>query len=127
MISHSLYQLHCAITLIAKKNKNKSRSQQHAPLAKWANSLLGYVRPVTSRSAEEIIPLCSALVMPQLEYWVHFWAPKCERDMDILEKVQQRMIMGLEHLSHEERLREQRLFNLEKRRLKGLLFMCLNA
>lgn len=120
MVSHSLYQLHCVIALIAKKNKNKSRSQQRALAAKWANSLLDYVRTVTNRSAAEIVPLYSALAMPHLEYWVHFWARKYERDME-------RMIMGLEHLSHEEKLREQRLFNVEKKRLKGLLFMCLNA
>ncbi|PKU43282.1 hypothetical protein llap_6419 [Limosa lapponica baueri] len=34
---------------------------------------------------------------------------------------------GLEHLSHEEMLRALGLFNLQKRRLKGILSMCINC
>jgi len=36
------------------------------------------------------------------------------------------MIKGREYLSHKKRLREMGLFSLEKRRLRGILSMCIN-
>jgi len=35
---------------------------------------------------EVILPLCSALVRPYLESWIHFWPPKYKGGMDILER-----------------------------------------
>ncbi|KAK4831841.1 hypothetical protein QYF61_019599 [Mycteria americana] len=64
--------------------------QQCALVAKAANTLLGCLRQSTaSRSRELILPLCSALLR-HLECWVQSWAPQCKRDMDILQRVQQR-------------------------------------
>ncbi|KAK4822202.1 LOW QUALITY PROTEIN: hypothetical protein QYF61_011843, partial [Mycteria americana] len=66
-----------------------------------ANRILGCIRrSVANRLREVIFPLYSAL--------------------ELLERVQvTKVIKGLEHLSHEDRLRELGLFSLEKRRLGG--------
>ncbi|PKU29049.1 hypothetical protein llap_20647 [Limosa lapponica baueri] len=93
-------------------------NQQCILVANWVSSILGCIRSIASRVREVILPFCSVMVRPHLEYCVQFWGAQYKRDMDILEGVQERttkMIKGLEHLSYEERLRELGLFSLEKR------------
>jgi len=56
--------------------------------------------------------------------------PQYKRDLDIRERVQCRvtkMMNGLEHLPYEERLTKVALFNLERRRIRGILSMCINT
>ncbi|GAB0203760.1 hypothetical protein GRJ2_002841600 [Grus japonensis] len=98
-------------------------SRQCALAAQKANRVLGCIkRGVTSRSREVILPLYSALVRPPPGVLHPALGAQYRRDMELLERVQRRatkLIRGLEHLSSEDRLRELRLFSLEKRRLRG--------
>lgn len=69
-----------------------------------------------------MIVLCSALVTSRLVYCVQFWSPQDKRDVDLLEWVKRRTskwIRGLEHLSHENRLREVGLFRAGEERAVG--------
>lgn len=111
-------------TLCLQTQKDKlTMSQQCLCVAKKANGIVECtMTSVPSRSRVAILSLYSALVRLHPGHCVQFWDPQFNKDKELLERVQQRVtkIFGrLEHLSHEDRLRELVLFKLEKRLLSG--------
>jgi len=72
-------------------------------VATKANGILGHTdKTAASSSREVMLPLCSVLQRPHLEYRVRFWAPQFKKDRKLPQRAQQRatkMTGGLGHLT----------------------------
>jgi len=64
-------------------------TRQWALTVQKANRILGCIKSsMASRSREVILPLCSALVRPQLGSCIQLWSPQHRKDVELLERVQ---------------------------------------
>ena len=103
-------------------------SQQSALVAKKANGILRCIKKsVASRLRNVILLFYSALVRPLLEHCVQFYAPQFKKDRELLERDQlwaTKMMRSLEHLPHEERLRDLGPFSVEETERRGS-YQCL--
>ena len=61
------------------------RGCAHCPIECSEHGIASWVR-------EGIVPLCSALLQPHLEHWVHCWAPQNIKDIKLWECVQRRAL-----------------------------------
>ena len=74
------------------------------------------------KTRKGFLTLYNALVRPILEYGVQFWSPHFKKDIEKLERVQQRatkMIPALRNKPYEERPKELNLYTLKQRRAQG--------
>lgn len=75
-----------------------------------------------TRRKDVIIKLYKALVRPKLEFCVQAWRPHLRKDIDKIERVQQRatrLIGDCTGLNYEDRLNRLGLISLEQRRERG--------
>ena len=88
--------------------------------AKKANMTLGRIlRSFHYRKSSYLVPLYKSFVRPQLEYSVAAWSPWMQKDIDVLEKVQKRLVRSMSDKKgddHETRLKNVGLTTLEERR-----------
>ena len=91
--------------------------------AKKANQLVGQMaRAFTYRDRHNWIRLYKVYIRPHLEYAVQAWAPWHQKDIDVLEEVQMRVVRmtsGLSSRVYVEQLTELALPSLQERRVRG--------
>ena len=91
--------------------------------AKKANQMLGLItRSFHFRTKASLVPLFKTFVRPKMEFSVAAWNPWLEKDIEVLEKVQKRLIQMLSDVkgeSYEEKLKDAGLMTLKERRVRG--------
>lgn len=106
-------------------------SQHSAPAGKKANGILGCITLTITRSWREVVfPLYSVLLRPHLEYFVQFWALQYESDMDVLARVQQKIVKTMESLDQLSWRRGWESWDLSawgKEGSEGLINVCKNV
>ena len=93
-------------------------SLQYALVTKKASGILRHVkRSVAGRLRDVIFPLYSALVRPNPEYCVQFWAPQFKKDRELLQSPAEghKDDEGPEASPYGERLGKVGLFSLVKK------------
>ena len=100
------------------------KSSTHvSKVAAKANSMVGRIKRTFSYMDEEMFKyLYPSLVRSQMEYAVQAWSPSLKKDIDLLEKVQQRatkLVPSLKDKPYEERKQALNLTSLEERRVMG--------
>ena len=98
-------------------------SEQCGIAASKGNQILGLIRrTITYKEKQLIVPLYKAIVRPHLEYCTQARRPYGKKDIDKLERIQQRatkVITELRDLSYENRLLQCGLTTREIRQLRG--------
>ena len=94
-----------------------------AASVKKANKMVGLIKHTfTYMNKDMFLVLYKTLVRPLLEYCPQIWSPHLVKDIEALEKVQQRatkIVPELHDLPYEERLKCLKLYPLKERRLRG--------
>ena len=97
-------------------------SLQCAKAAMKANQVLGQLlRTFQCRNKDVLTQLYKVFVRPHLEYAVQAWSPYTMKDIDLLEKVQRRMVRQISGIkgTYEEKLVQIGLTTLQDRRERG--------
>ena len=104
-------------------SKDLKVADQCNKAAKKAMRVLGMVkRSFKNLDKESLKTIYCSYIRSHLEYCIHAWSPYYRKDIQTLEKVQQRatkLVRRLKNLPYEERLRKLKLYPLEQRRLRG--------
>ena len=110
--------------VISKDLKPKEHIKE---IVKKANQTLGMLRRTFVHIDKDIFLLIyKSLVRPLLEYCHTAWSPYLAQDINLLERVQRRatkMVVNMNTLPYEDRLKELKLFSLQHRRQRGDLIL----